>query len=101
MADTLVVPRNGSRVLSKILQRLQRGSSMTTTANQKSSLNISHFKRHIWVATSADPAVDAGSQDSYPVSVGDLAYRLDTDEVFVCSVAPAAATAATFIQMHA
>ena len=54
-----------------------------------------------WVAAAADPYVDAGSQATYPVQIGDLAYRVDTDEVFICSVAPAAATAATFIQCHA
>jgi len=58
-------------------------------------------KRRVWIAASADPSVDAGSQATYPVQIGDFAYRVDDDEVFICSVAPAAATAATFIQCHA
>jgi len=63
--------------------------------------NINRARHRVWVAAAADPAVDAGSQATYPVEIGDLAYRIDSDEVFVCSVAPAAATAATFIQCHA
>lgn len=57
--------------------------------------------RRVWAAASADPSVDSGSQGTYPVEIGDFAYRVDTDEVFICSVAPAASTAATFIQLHA
>lgn len=90
--------------MTKIFQRLERGSSMTTGTLQK-NLGLKAFLaravKHAWVAASADPAVDAGSQGTYPVSVGDFAYRVDTDEAFICSVAPTANTAATFIQLHA
>ena len=103
MADNIMLAKNGKRVFSKILQRLQRGSNMSTGIDQRSSLNVAKFIQRVWVtpSTAADPSVDAGSQATYPVAIGDLAYRKDTDEVFICSVAPAAATAATFIQMHA
>jgi len=47
-----------------------------------------------------DPAVAAASHAAAPVQIGDLAYRIDSDEVFVCSVAPASGVAAEFIQCH-
>lgn len=101
MADTITHAKNGSRVLSRVLQKMARGSAETTDGNKRSRLSTNRLKRRIWIAASADPAVDAGSQDTYPVALGDLAYRLDSDEVFICSVAPTANTAATFIQMNA
>jgi len=102
MAATMILPaKNGSRLLSKILHRLARGSSETTKINQKSGINISRLKRRCWYIPDADPAVAAASSAEAPVSIGDLAYRVDTDKVFICSRAPAAATAAAFIQCHA
>lgn len=101
MTDTIKHVKNGARVFSRVIQRLARGANVTTEVNKKTRGSIHRFKRRIWVAASADPMVDAGSQATYPVAIGDLAYRLDSDEVFICSRAPAAATAATFVQMHA
>ena len=101
MADTLTHARNGGRVWAKILQRLERGSNMSTKIAQGSDTSVAKIKRNMWIAVSADPAIDAGSQGTYPLSIEQLVYRIDTDEVFICSVAPAAATAATFIQLHA
>jgi len=57
-------------------------------------------QRRVWVAASADPNVDSGSQDTYPVTAGDFGYRVDDDEVFICTVAPAASTDSTFVQLH-
>jgi len=101
MASTITHAKDGSRVLSKVLQRLVRGSSVTTSTDQKSNINISHLKRQIWIAASADPSVPKADYASYPVKVGDLVYRVDSDEVFVCSRSVAASTDAAFIQMHA
>jgi hypothetical protein len=102
MAATIVSPaKSGSRVMGRILQRLARGACETTEQNKKSNLNISRLKRRCWYIADADPAVAAASYAAAPVQIGDLAYRVDSDEVFVCSVAPAAATNATFIQCHA
>ena len=106
MADTLSRTRGGKRILSKILKRLERGSSMTTYAGQNSTSPRAWLRRkkRVWVVgpnTAADPAVDANSHLTYPVKVGELAYREDSDEAFICSVAPTANTAATFIQLHA
>jgi len=102
MANSLTVVKSQRRVFSKILQRLLRGTSYITAADGSlHSLNLRKWQKRVWYAASADPAVDANSHDTYPVEIGDLAYREDTDEAFICSVAPAAATAATFIQMHA
>lgn len=89
MADTLNVKRGRtSAVWAKIWKRLKhRGHGIQ--------------QRRVWVAASADPAVDSGSQDTYPVQVGDFAYRVDNDEAFICTVAPAGSTNATFVQLHA
>ncbi len=102
MADSLTITKSPRRVFSKILQRLLRGTSYITAADGSlHSLNLRRWQKRVWYAASADPAVDSGSQDEFPVEKGDLAYREDTDEAFICSVAPAATTDATFIQMHA
>lgn len=100
MADSMVSPaKNGSRVMAKILQRIARGSSQTTLANQKSNLNFSRLKRRCWVIADADPAVSMASYAEAPVKVGDWAYRVDTDEPFLCAVAPEATTNASFINV--
>ena len=72
MADTVIIAKNGSAVLAKILQRLARGSAETTKANQKSNLGsqINRLKRRIWYSAAADPGVDAASQDDFPVQKG-------------------------------
>ena len=102
MADSLTIVKSQRRVFSKILQRILRGASYITAADGSlTSLNLRRWQKRVWLAASADPAVDSGSQDEFPVKIGDLAYSEDTDEVFICSVAPAASTNATFIQMHA
>ena len=102
MAATMVLPaKNGSRVMGKIMQRLARGAACTGVDAQKSNLNVSRMKRRCWTMKDADPAVAAASHAAAPVKIGDWAYRIDTDEAFICSVAVAASTAATFIQCHA
>ena len=75
MADSLTA-QYGSKhaAFAKIMKRLKWGRN-----------NINRARHRIWVAAAADPAVDAGSQATYPVAIGDLAYRVDSDEVFVCS----------------
>lgn len=87
MANTVVIAKNGSTVWMKILRVIQHRSA-------------SRIKKRMWIAASADPAVDSGSQDAYPVAVGNFAYRVDSDEAFICTVAPAAATNATFVQLN-
>lgn len=102
MADTIVLPsHNGSRVMGKIMQRLARGTNITTGVDQGSGLRASRVKRRCWTMKDADPAVAAASAAVAPVVKGDWAYRIDSDEVFLCSVSPAASTAASFIQCHA
>lgn len=103
MADTLTVVKGSHRrVFSKILQRILRSASYTTAADGSlHSLRLRRWQKEVWVSASADPSVDSGSQGTFPVKIGNLVYREDTDEVFICSVAPAASTDATFIQMHA
>lgn len=102
MADTIVsMSKSGSRVMSKILQRLARGSAQTTLADQKSNLNISRLKRRVWVINDADPAVAAASSAVAPVKMGDFVYRRGNDTAFICSVTVAPTTAASFIKLHA
>lgn len=102
MADTLTVTKSPRRVFSKILQRLFRGTSYITAADGSlHSQNFRRLQKEVWFAASADPSVDQGSQNTYPVKIGNFAYREDTDEAFICSVAPAATTDAVFIQLHA
>jgi len=93
MADTVLVPKNRRAAMGKFMKALQHHSG--------SRSNLSRATKRIWVSASADPAVDAGSQAAYPVAAGDFAYRLDSDEPFVCTVAPTANTAATFVQLIA
>lgn len=102
MADSLTITKSPRRVFSKILQRLRRGTGYITAADGNlTNLNLRAWQKRVWYAASADPGVDSGSQDTYPVELGDLVYREDTDEAFICSVAPAATTDAVFIQLHA
>ena len=91
MADTLDAKYGGGHAaMAKVQLRLKWGRN-----------GIARARHRIWIAASGDPYVDAGSQGTYPVEIGDLAYRVDSDEAFVCSVAPAANTDSTFIQLHA
>lgn len=102
MSDTIVSPaKSGSRVMAKILQRLARGSSQTTLADQKSNLNISRLKRRCWVINDADPAVSMASSEVAPVQMGDFTYRRGNDTAFICSVTVAPTTNASFIKLHA
>ncbi len=102
MANNIVVSKSSRRIYSKILQRIQRGASYVTNADGSlSSENMARTRRRVWWCTGGDPAVDSGSESTYPVAIGDFVYRDDTDEVFICSVAAEATTDATFIQLHA
>ena len=49
-----------------------------------------------WISAGA-PTVDAGSQATYPLSVGDLIYDTTNSAAYICTVAPAAATASTSV----
>lgn len=53
-----------------------------------------------WFSSGA-PTIDAGSQGTYPVKVGNLAHDYTNTDNYVCTVAPAASTAATFVKMNA
>ena len=91
MADNLNIAKNGSRVLSKILKKL----SFSASGHSKYVL-----LKATWWSTGA-PAVDAGSQGTYPVALGNLAYDNTNDDAYICTVIPAANTAATFVKMNA
>ena len=67
MADTVAIAKRGSAVWRKIFHSIKHNT-------------IGHAKRRLWIAASADPYVDAGSQDTYPVKVGDLAWQPPQEE---------------------
>ncbi len=87
MTNTVILAKDGSTVWMKILRVLKHRAA-------------SGIKRRMWYTADADPAVDSLSQDSLPVKVGDFAYRVDDNETFICTVAPAATTDATFVQLN-
>lgn len=94
MADTVIKPVRGSAVMQKWFKKLQLSAN-------GGKAGLAAMTNRCWYASAADPNVDAGSQAAYPVQVGDPAYRVDSDEVFICSVAPTANTASTFVQLNA
>ncbi len=102
MASTVTMSKSPRRVFSKILQRLLRGASYITAADGSlHSLRLRRWQKRVWISASADPTAESTTSGANPVAKGDLAYREDSDEAFICSVACEAATAASFIQMHA
>lgn len=90
MSDNLIAAKNGGNILNKICLKLGWGRG-TIGAIRKVAR---------WEAAGT-PAVDAGSQATYPVATGDLAYDYTNGYAYICSVAPTANTAATFVKIHA
>lgn len=90
MADNIIATSRRSRVFDKICLKLgwPRGS-------------IGGLRRRAKWHSDGVPAVDAGSQATYPVSTGDLAWDYTNSHAYIASVAPTANTAATFVKMHA
>ena len=90
MADNIEAAQNKSRIRDVIFEKLgwRRGALGAIAERAK------------WQADGT-PAVDAGSQATYPVAAGDLAYDYTNVYAYICSVAPTANTAATFVKMHA
>ena len=87
MANNLGRAQNGHGIFKKILTALGKR-------------NQGELLRRMWYSAGV-PAVDAGSQTTYPVEIGDLAYDTTNGHAYVCTVAPAAGAAATFVKMHA
>lgn len=90
MADNIIVSRNKGRIFDKICLKL--GWSRGSLGGIK--------KRCRWQAAGT-PAVDANSHEAYPVQTGDMAWDVTNSYAYICSVAPTASTAATFVKMHA
>jgi hypothetical protein len=88
MADNVVPARDSGRLIKKIVNKLGHR-------------NVTDMFKRVWVSTGATPAIDAGSQATYPAQAGDFGYRSDNSTAFICTVAPAAATAATFTAIQA
>lgn len=90
MAANVTIAKDGKRVMQKILLKIQHPT-------------YAKLCQQVWVSTGATPAVEAGASTcaAYPVAVGDLAYRSDENLAYICTVAPAANTAATFVALQA
>jgi len=89
MANKIETSRK-CRVFDKICKKLTwpRGS-------------ISGLRRRAKWSAAGTPAVDANSHGTYPVQTGDLAWDYTNGYAYICTVAPAASTAATFVKLHA
>ena len=88
MATNISISKNGSAVMRKILLKLEYNTT-------------NGLKRHCYTVESANPeAVSDADWTSMKVKVGNFVYRIDDNEVFICSVANASATSAQFIQCH-
>jgi len=90
MADTVVAVSHRSRVFDKVCLKLgwPRGS-------------IGGLRRRAKWYAAGTPAVNAGSQATYPVATGDLAWDATNSYAYICTVAPTANTDATFVKLHA
>jgi hypothetical protein len=90
MANTVVATQDGSRILDQILKKLGYTPG-----------GIGSIRKHARWSCTTTPAVNAGSQAAYPVEIGDLAWDSTNEHAWICTVAPAASTAATFVKLHA
>ena len=90
MSDNIGTAANGSRIRDVIFEKLGWGRGALGAIARKAK----------WQAAGT-PAVDAGSQATYPVETGDLAWDYTNSYAYICTVAPTANTAATFVKMHA
>ena len=90
MVNKIEFKHNNSRILDKIFEKLgwTRGT-------------IGAIRRRAQWSAAGVPAVDSGSQNTYPVETGDLAWDYTNGDAYICTVAPAASTAATFVKLHA
>lgn len=85
MADNITIAKDGDKAFHSCLNALKQSV-------------VGGVKDNMWYSSGA-PTVDAGSEGTYPVGVGHLSYDYTNSAVYVCTVAPAAATAATFVKM--
>jgi hypothetical protein len=87
MADntTIAPASNGDRAFHKFIK-----STVHTTTNG--------IKKRMWLCSGA-PTVDAGSQATYPIKLGDFLYDYTNSAGYVCTVAPAAGAAGTFVKV--
>lgn len=93
MADTVIRPTHGTPVMAAWFKKLG------LSANGPKA-GLAAMKRRCWWAKGV-PAVDSGSQAAYPVQIGDPAFDNTNTDAYICTVAPAASTAATFVKCNA
>ncbi len=90
MSNTVIATSRKSRIFDKICLKLTwpRGS-------------ISGLRKRAKWHSNGVPAVDNGSQATYPAKVGDLAWDYNSGHAYICTVKVSATTSATFVKMHA
>lgn len=93
MANTVIKSTHGTPIMAAWFKRLK------LSANGPKA-GLAAMTRRCWWSAGA-PAVDSGSQAAYPVQVGDPAFDDTNTDAYICTVAPAASTAATFIKCNA
>ena len=71
-----------------------------STLNALKKRHTNELKKRLWQCTAA-PTVDQGSQATYPIALGDFIYDYGNSAPYVCTVAPAASTAGTFVKLIA
>ncbi len=90
MTNKLAVSHDKGRTFDKICLKLgwSRGS-------------LGGIKKISRWQAAGTPAVDANSHTTYPVKTGDLVWDTTGENAYICTVAPTANTAATFVKLHA
>lgn len=93
---TIGVPKSKATILARTIKCLTRSISGSQTTRGTPA----HGKlRNILWSCSGAPTIDAGSQETYPVLLGNLVYDYTNNDLYVCTVAVAQGTAATFVKI--
>ena len=82
--------RDGAKIWAKILKKL----TYSALGSKGSIMN-----RLWWCGVTGTPAITAGSSAEIPVKLNDLIYQSYDDDVYIATVAPAAATAMTVVKI--
>lgn len=96
--------RNQRRAMQQVMKMLFNSGKQVFGSDGSHSGN-SQKRPTVWYHVNADPAVDPGDQATYSVEKGDWVLREDAaneiESLWICTVAPAAAVTATFVEVIA
>jgi hypothetical protein len=95
MADntTILPAKSGANTIKKIFEAMSVSSNGIVSA-------MGVLVKKAWTCSGA-PTVDAASQATYPVAIGDMLWDYTNSAGYTCTVAPTANTAGTFVKVHA